>query len=246
MPITIEDYIDNPMGGSVLTHRQMYKDMYTEKLNVLMLRENFNYQLFKDESNDTYYIHLKIPSEVVPKFRYDVVFKFSPPNHVSRGTTNLKKFHCRFFSNDPAFVFTFSHVFFKRGLLVDELKAKLPRKAITTAPSEKNPNQQVGYVKSFYFAYLLMNRANLFDANKYSAKYTRTYLIRNVQYANETIKLRQELGTAIEKAEKEEYKAKKSKIETKAKRKTNQPIKTSVKSAPKASKTKSTKRTKRR
>ena len=40
--ITFDKYIDNPSGGSVFTNRNMYKNMYKDKFDKILLRENGN------------------------------------------------------------------------------------------------------------------------------------------------------------------------------------------------------------
>ena len=47
MHIMFDKYIDNPAGkGAVVTNRSMYKTMYTDKFNKVLLRENGNIYLF--------------------------------------------------------------------------------------------------------------------------------------------------------------------------------------------------------
>ena len=63
MERSFKEYIANPLGNknTVFSSREMYKNMYTNKFNLLMVRENskIEYHLYKDDSN--FYIHLKIP-----------------------------------------------------------------------------------------------------------------------------------------------------------------------------------------
>ena len=80
MERSFKEYISNPLGNknTVFSSREMYRNMYTEKFNILMVRENskINYKLYKDAKN--FYIHLNIPSEKVKKFYYDVFIRFIP------------------------------------------------------------------------------------------------------------------------------------------------------------------------
>ena len=77
--MNFDKYIDNPSGGSsVVTNRNMYKEMYKQKFNAVLVREQgkINYSVYKAKDNtDSYFIHMKIPSEVIPKFYYDVVIR---------------------------------------------------------------------------------------------------------------------------------------------------------------------------
>ena len=51
--MTYDQYIKNPMGGSVVTNRQVLMDMYNQKWNDLLVRENgkINYYLYRDKDN---------------------------------------------------------------------------------------------------------------------------------------------------------------------------------------------------
>ena len=171
--VTFEQYIINPMGKSnaVFSQREMAKAMYTEKFDVVNLRENgnFYYQLFFDKSNDEYYCYIKIPSENVEGFYYDVVIKFSTKDNGQRTAANLNLYDVQFFSNDPAFVYTYARVFDKLGLFIPELRSKGSKKALKNDPVERNQYQIPGYVKSIYFAYLYMKAHLLFVKNTYRA-----------------------------------------------------------------------------
>ena len=54
MERSFKEYISNPLGNknTVFSSREMYKNMYTEKYNLLMVRENSNikYNLYKDKT----------------------------------------------------------------------------------------------------------------------------------------------------------------------------------------------------
>ena len=39
MEISFDKYIDNPSGGAVFTNRNMYKAMYADKFNKILVRE---------------------------------------------------------------------------------------------------------------------------------------------------------------------------------------------------------------
>ena len=78
MEISFDKYIDNPSGGAVFTNRNMYKAMYADKFNKILVREqgHIKYTIYKtDDSEDTFYIYFKIPSEVIENFYYDTVIR---------------------------------------------------------------------------------------------------------------------------------------------------------------------------
>lgn len=195
MEMTIKDYINNPMGrkNAVISNREMYRSYYTDKFNKLMVRENgkIDYTLYKSKNN--YYIHLKIPSETVKNFYYDVVFCFYPK---STNDKTIDNYYVKFYSNDPSFVYTFAHAFAKNKLFIDDLAPKMSKQALKKTATEKNPNSEIGYVKTIYFAYIYMNNKGLFNTIHYvsAEKYDKNKLLKNIMDADEKIKLRQEEG----------------------------------------------------
>ena len=206
MEMTFDEYIQNPMGvaNAVISNRVMYRDLYTQKLDFILVREagNIEYHLYK--KNDNYIAYLKIPSEVVDKFYYDVLIEFRPPKKAITGTT-LKDYYVRFYSNDPSFVFTFTHAFIANKIFITELSDKMSKKAIKEKAKEKNPKDQVGYVKSLYFAYLIMSKRGLFNKVKYMEKYNDIAVKNMIMPADQKIELRIE---AQEKIAKQKKKAK--------------------------------------
>lgn len=215
MEMTFDQYIQNPMGiaNSVMSNREMYRSMYSMKLDAIMVREmgKIDYKLYKGKNS--YYAYIKVPSEVVEKFYYDVVIEFRPGKNTKSGDKTLKNYDVRFYSNDPAFVYTFAHAFIKNDLFISRYADKMSKEAVKHVAKEKNPHNTVGYVKSLFFAYLIMIKFGLFNIIKYTDKYDEKRLKSSIMNASEKIALRTELG--------QEYNSKKKKeaIATKKARK---------------------------
>lgn len=193
MKITFNDYIQNPAGknNAVFSQREMFRSLYASKLDKIILRENnkIDYKLYYTNNNE-YYIHIKIPSEVIEKFYYDVVVKFYTDNPSLSIETNLQKYYVKFYSNDPSFVYTYAHTFMEHDLFIDELKDRMSKLAIKKAAEEKNPNNVVGYVKSLFFCYLIMKNKGLFVKTKYSmygTKFNKSQLLKEIEPADEKI-----------------------------------------------------------
>lgn len=169
MEMTYDQYIQNPMGiaNAVFSNRDMYRNLYMSKLDKLLVREmgKIDYTLYVD--NKKYYVYIKIPSEVIEKFYYDVVIEFSEPKDKSLIDSTLKNYNVKFYSNDPSFVYTFAHAFIKNKLFIKELEGVMSKEAIRKVAVEKNPSNQVGYVKSLYFAYLILKKENVFNKKKF-------------------------------------------------------------------------------
>ena len=208
--MTFEEYIQNPMGAksAVLTNRRMYQQMYEQKWDAIRVRENGTiiYKLYKAKDED-YYIHFKIPSEVVPKFYYDVIIRFYLSNGKSsnKGESTLINYDSQFYSNDPSFVYTFAHAFKENGLLIKDLESKMSKLALKQKAEERNPHDDIGYVKALYFAYLEMKRDRLFNKVVWSNKsvpYNKSVWNNTVTHADDKVKDRQEQGEALRKKNK--------------------------------------------
>lgn len=208
--MTLDEYVANPMGRSnavmSAVARESQKSSYKRKFDNLLLRENgkIDYFLYKEKKADIYFIHVKIPSETVKDFYYDVVFKFTGNANLASGMTGLNKYQVQFYSNDPAFVYTYAYVFRKNGLLIPELESRMAKKALNTPAKEKNPDNQVGYVKTIYFAYLFMKERGLFSKTKFTGApdFNQRLLVSNVMPADEKVEQRQELGAKVSKRKK--------------------------------------------
>lgn len=197
MKITFTQYINNPLGekSSVVTNRGMYQKMYRDKLDKILLREGGKVKYTLYTSKDNYYIHFKIPSEVIDKFYYDTIIEFYTDDALKAKSVNLKDYYVRFYSNDPAFVYTFAHAFIRNKIFITDLTPRMSKQAVSTVAKERNPKDLVGYVKSLFFAYLLINDYGLFSKTLYehtAEKYDKTKLLKLVEDADEKIKARQE------------------------------------------------------
>lgn len=200
--MSLEQYILNPAlkTNAVLnaSTRELIKANYQRKFDNIMLRENgkVTYYLFTEESNNIFWAYIKVPSEIVHNFYYDVVLKFTPTNKTGY-YDDLFKFNVKFFSNDPNFVFTFAYVFFKNDLFIDELKSRMSKEALKKQPDEKNPTEQISYEKAIYFAYLIMKERKLNKISRFKVeakKLDSKFLLENIELADDKIRDRQEEG----------------------------------------------------
>lgn len=209
--MTLDEYIRNPMSSSVMTNRKVYFDMYSEKWNTIKLRENglIRYTLYN--TGEEYVVHFKIPSEVVPKFYYDTIVRFfltkgKKEEEKSRMLTN---YDVQFFSNDPSFAFTFAHAFNKNNLFIKDLESRMIPKCLKDRAIEKNPKDEVGYVKSLYFAYLEIKDQGLLLKQLWKSKakpYDKKVWDREVRHTFDVVEERQKLGEQIAAKERREKK----------------------------------------
>jgi hypothetical protein len=210
--MTFDEYILNPMGKnnavlSALTRETIRKD-YSHRFDNILLRENgkIEYYLYHDEKTNAYYAHIKVPSEVVKDFYYDTIIKFYRDASLGiKEESNLFKYQAQFFSNDPAFVYTYAYVFRKHNLFIPELASKMSREALKEAAKEKNPGENVGYVKSLYFAYLVMENRGLNKLNRFNAEsepLMASNFLATIMDADEKIEIRQREGAKVSKRKK--------------------------------------------
>lgn len=210
--MTLDEYINNPGGKGTATTtkemRELYKARYSDKLAKLLVREKgvLNYTLYSNK--DSYICHMKVPSETVENFYYDVVF------FMQKSNTRLDKVDFKVFSNCPSFVFTYTHAFVEKKLFADVLKSKMAKEAIRKEAKLKNPNNEIGYEKSIYFAYLYMYDKGLFDHklyDLYGKPYSDKILLSNVEDSDTILERRQQLA-ADKKKDKEKEEAPKKTI----------------------------------
>lgn len=209
--MTLEQYILNPMGknNAVMnaSSREIMRKTYMNKFDNILLRENgaIKYNLYYDKKHNTYWIHVKVPSEVVKNFYYDTVFKFTSNQNTSLLGEDLFKCDVQFYSNDPAFVYTYAHVFLKNNLFIKELAPKMSKQALKKEAKEKNPYNVVGYVKTIYFAYLLMvnkklNKKSRFDGE--AKDFSLSVLLNDIEDADTKIADRETEGAKVSKKKK--------------------------------------------
>lgn len=173
MKMTFDQYIINPMGikNSVFSNKELYRNLYTDKFNKLLVRETGRilYRLYFSE-NGKFYIYLKIPSEIVELFYYDTVIEFSTEDDHIKLENNLTNYDIKFYSNDPSFVFTFAHAMKSNDLFIKDFETKMSKQALDKVAVEKNPKSEIGYVKSLYFAYLTIKKYSLFNKVAFKAE----------------------------------------------------------------------------
>lgn len=210
MDITLEQYILNPQfrSNAVLnaTAREAIKSDYMSRYDKLMVRErgSIAYEVFYDEKKNRIFAVFRVPSETVEKFYYDVVFEFLATENISN-TENMFKYITKFYSNDPSFVFTYAHAFNNNGVMIEELRSKMSRKAIKEDAKVRNPYNMIGYVKTIYFAYLFMQNKGLHNRNRLlatSKPYSQSALLASVVHADEKVESRISAGEKLEKQKK--------------------------------------------
>lgn len=194
--MTLNDWVNNPAGknSAVMTNRQMYRDLYTSKFNKVMLREGnkFTYKCYKSKSGAQFVLYIKVPSEVIPKFYYDVVISFETKNPAMVNNPSLIQYDVQFYTNSPDFVFTHCHAYNKADLFFKPLAKKMSKLSLTQKAVERNPNDEVGYVKSIFFAYCIIKSRGLLQKLNYTDPYIEKNLVNEIRHADDVVAARQE------------------------------------------------------
>ena len=165
--MTLEQYIANPMGKAnavvASAYRETIKTDYTVRFHNLMVRESgkLKYYVYRDEQYNLWFIHVKVPSEHVKDFYYDVVFKFYADEKIKNGGRDLRNWYVQFFSNDPAWNFTYAYAYTQNDLIIKELSSKMDKTCMNTPSKEKNPTNMVNYAKVIFFGYLFLKERGL-------------------------------------------------------------------------------------
>ena len=203
--ITLEEYISNPMGkgNNVVPamFRETQKKDYDVRFHNLMVREHgkLQYYVYRDKDLNTWYIHIKVPSETVKEFYYDVVFKFYTDEKIKNGGRSLNNWYVQFYSNDPAWIYTYSYAYTQKDLIIKELSAKMDKVAMTTPSKEKNPTNIINFSKIIFFGYVFMKERGLLNPLSLGAAepYNLRVLESNIEQAEEKISKRQEEGKHV-------------------------------------------------
>lgn len=219
--MTFKEWIANPSGkgSSVMSTKGMYKEMYVKKLDTLLLREGnkFTYHLYKSMDEFKYYIHMLIPSEIIKNFYYDIVIEFSTTNPAYSVGPTLNDYDIKVFTNSPDFIFTHAHAYNKAKMFFTDMTTKVPPQCLKEVAKVKNPKDEIGYVKSLYFTYLIMSQRKLFEKSNYRTAplYKKTDLLTRIMDASMKISLRQEAESELKAKARKERKLQDKQIEEK-------------------------------
>lgn len=213
--ITYSDYIKGRVadkGSLTKSQTKLIIDDYKSRFDKLLVREagNFPYHLYKDE--DKYYIHVSVPSENTRNVYYDVVIEFSTTKEIVDKKNNIDLANARFFSNDPAFVFNYAYVFKHKGIIIDWLEKKISKRALEEKAVIKNPNQQLGHIKSLYFAYFFIKINHLFFVDpswRKAEKLVKTKVLKSISSSTAILeRIAEQKEIAKQKKKEEERKTK--------------------------------------
>lgn len=170
---TLSDFLVHPFGISITDEGEKLNPKY-EKFKSLIKVVGYS---ILDES---YYIHVKVPSESQPGKTYDVVIQFMPKTDTMIKEHTLDFYVIQFFSNSPSFVYKYAALYKLHGYMIDALQEKLNPEYADTLPEQANKNMELMYDKSIYFATKFLYDNRLTYLSKSALRYTRKLQFRDL------------------------------------------------------------------
>lgn len=170
----LKRFLDNEISlgkGSVKIPAAEMIQKYRNQYNIMKARGlRFKFTLHYVLPGGRTLVHIKVPSETVRNFFYDVVLELSLAGEAKK----FEDCHIRVFSNCPSFVYTYAYVFYhlpddelgKPSMMIDDFKQKIPKNCImiqdiaekvgeiplTQRPVVRNPYGLPLFDKSIYYA----------------------------------------------------------------------------------------------
>ena len=187
VPLTLSEFYKNPAGKKISGNNAgLVRQALTNRYDaVKKLGRDITYTTYK-ENDRSYYIHFIVPSDMHDS-TYDVVIHVF--DNLGMGGGSFRKWNLHIFSNCPSFVFAYAYVYNEYGLNIPFLKRKLNDIAYTQAPVQTNPDMNIMYDKSvFYALHTIMNTLSLsqrYMVDKLARKFSPDVLFREVRTFDE-------------------------------------------------------------
>lgn len=163
---TLADFYFHPFGDSYRVIGERLDPKYEKYKSQITLN---GYSIL-DES---YYLHVKIPSESQPGKKYDVVIQFISPDDKYKNSTMLDEYVIQFFSNSPSFIYRYAVIYKQMGYMIDALQGKMDPEYSDKAPSKTNADMKIGIDKSIYFAVKFLYENRVTYLSKSSLRFLR-------------------------------------------------------------------------
>ena len=154
---TLHRLVNNPSGKYTrqVGARYMIRDAIAAKFRESMMnihvRKRYKSSITRIQGkSNSYIIWIRVPSEKY-SLDYDVVMQLTFPE----GTRAVSQADIRLYCNSPGWTMTVGYVAATQGLLIPGWE-KLLGRAAKEAPSVTNPNEEYGYDKTTYRAFLYL------------------------------------------------------------------------------------------
>lgn len=136
-----------PIKSVIEEYHKRYDTLIKEKPKA------FRHSIYRTTPGGRIIVHVKVPSETVNNFFYDVLLELEPDDKSSK----IEDCHVKIFSNCPSFVYTYAYIFYhldtnpddnkpkksRSGLIIDTLRYKVPRDRLLMPGTEKKIGSDV-------------------------------------------------------------------------------------------------------
>lgn len=152
MSIKFKNIVEAPLTPYERSIAAKYKVMNKLQTDFLSIKNLFELS-YVNKTSEYIEIFLKIPSEPFrEKLKYDVIVRFylnsNEDNKIEASTP------VEVFSNSPSFMFTYTFVYKKHNVLIEEYEKFQAKRALTEKPLKTNPHEILGFEKSLFYAFL--------------------------------------------------------------------------------------------
>ena len=170
--ISLKRYVQNPAGkgtGHVGARYRIINSLNASFINLLRkARRSFTATPYIYPDGRILFI-VGVPSEVFhDKVVFNVLIEFEANEKI--GVDKLSLRNVRFFSNSPAFIFTYAYVYYHKDLTVPATDSLFENITLTRPPKVRNPLEELGFEKSTYIA-----ARYLIDGNCLTQSYLRKH-----------------------------------------------------------------------
>ena len=159
---TLSEFIREPFGRSDDRGKiAKYMSSYRRDKNKIKLNAHTRIE-------GAYYFHVKIPSESKKEHNvfYDVVIKFFTNNKDAEKSSHIRNYYIQFFSNSPGFIYNYAVLYKNHGFLIENLYRKMDPLYFDKLPEKTNPNLDLSYDKSIYYACMFLSEHRFRVLNK--------------------------------------------------------------------------------
>lgn len=159
---TLKGFLESPFNtGKNLEKDLKYAARYKEYLNTNKLT-----MVGYTKIGENYYLHIKVPSEKTRGHFYDVVIQFFPSSSKDIISPSLGSYYVKFFSNSPGFIYKYAVLYKQQGYLIEDLYKKMDPNFMDTLPEKSNPNLELSYDSSIYYACMFLREHHFAYLNK--------------------------------------------------------------------------------
>lgn len=159
LKVFLQDNI--PLGkGSVKIPIKGLVEGYRDRYNKIKNELKFTHDIYTIQPGGRMIVHVKVPSETVKNFWYDILIEVEPSGLV----TKIEDCDIKLFSNSPSFVYSYAHTFYHldpdfndkdktdkklkkndSGMLIDTLRRKIPKNRLLVHGAENTLPEEVLY-----------------------------------------------------------------------------------------------------